>query len=71
MIAVAVLAGDDAEKTGVVVVLRTDQLIETVGAVGRSVAMDFDGEAACGGKLPVVVSKFHAEDGGRFVATER
>jgi hypothetical protein len=57
-------AGDDAEKTGVVVVLRADQLIETIGAMGGPVAMGFDEEGACGG------FEFHAEDLGRFVVGE-
>jgi hypothetical protein len=57
-------AGDDAEETGVVVVLHLNQIIETIGAVGGPVAMGFDEEAACGG------FEFHAEDFGRLVVPE-
>jgi hypothetical protein len=58
-------AGDDTEKTRVVVILRADQLVETIGAMGRPIAVGFDDEAACGG------FEFHAEDCGSLVVAER
>jgi len=58
-------AGNDAEKTGVVVILRADQIIETIDALGGPVAMGFDEEGARGG------FEFHAEEFGSLVVPER
>jgi hypothetical protein len=58
-------AKDGAENTGVVVLLRADQFIETIGTMWRPVAMGFDDEAACGG------FELHPEGVGSLLMPER